>query len=56
MSEPSLDLAYYRARIAALADKEIFAGTSSWTYEGWLGQIYTPERSLQTSVSLPRTT
>ena len=44
MSEPSFDLPYYRARIAALADKGVFVGTSSWKYEGWLGQIYTPSR------------
>ena len=44
MSDGAFDLAYYRARIAALADKNIFVGTSSWKYEGWLGQIYTPAR------------
>ncbi len=44
MSEPSFDLAYYRARIAALAEKGIFVGTSSWTYQGWIGQIYTASR------------
>ena len=31
-------------RIAALKQEGIFIGTSSWRYEGWLGQIYTPER------------
>ena len=31
-------------RIAALKQQKIFLGTSSWRYEGWLGQIYTPER------------
>lgn len=30
--------------IRALAKRNIFIGTSSWRYEGWLGQIYTPER------------
>ena len=44
MSAVTFDLAYYRARIAALAEKGIFIGTSSWKYEGWLGQIYTPSR------------
>jgi uncharacterized protein YecE (DUF72 family) len=44
MSEATFDLAYYRARVAALADRGVFLGTSSWKYEGWLGQIYTPER------------
>jgi uncharacterized protein YecE (DUF72 family) len=44
MSAPEFDLAYYRARIAALAERGVFVGTSSWKYTGWLGQIYTPER------------
>jgi len=29
---------------AALAARGVFIGTSSWKYEGWLGQLYTPER------------
>lgn len=44
MSAAAFDLAYYRWRIAALADRGVFLGTSSWKYEGWLGQIYTPAR------------
>lgn len=32
------------ARLAALAAQRVFLGTSSWKYEGWLGDIYTPER------------
>lgn len=31
-------------RLAALAAAGVYFGTSSWKYEGWLGQIYTPER------------
>jgi uncharacterized protein YecE (DUF72 family) len=31
-------------KLYALAEKGIYLGTSSWKYEGWLGQIYTPER------------
>ena len=27
-----------------LADRGVLIGTSSWRYEGWLGQLYTPER------------
>ncbi len=27
-----------------MAKCNILIGTSSWRYEGWLGQIYTPER------------
>ncbi len=32
------------ARLKDLAAERIYLGTSSWKYEGWLGQIYTPER------------
>ena len=31
-------------RLRELAAERIFLGTSSWKYEGWLGQIYTPEK------------
>jgi uncharacterized protein YecE (DUF72 family) len=34
-----------RLRHLAAADK-LFVGTSSWKYEGWLHQIYSPERYL----------
>lgn len=30
--------------VAGLAARGIFVGTSSWKYEGWLGQLYTPAR------------
>ena len=30
--------------VAALAREQMFVGTSSWKYEGWLGMLYTPER------------
>lgn len=33
-----------RARAATLAAQGVYLGTSSWKYEGWLGQLYTPER------------
>jgi len=32
------------AALARLAAESVFIGTSSWKYEGWLGQIYTRER------------
>jgi uncharacterized protein YecE (DUF72 family) len=35
-----------RDRLAALAQQNIFIGTSSWKYEGWLGQIYSRGRYL----------
>lgn len=30
--------------VKELADHNIFIGTSSWKYEGWMGQLYSPER------------
>jgi uncharacterized protein YecE (DUF72 family) len=30
-------------KLRALAERGIYFGTSSWKYEGWLGQIYAPE-------------
>jgi uncharacterized protein YecE (DUF72 family) len=35
-----------KPRLDALARNNIFLGTSSWKYEGWLGQLYDPERYL----------
>src|SRR5215471_6246773 len=31
-------------KVRALSRQNIFIGTSSWRYEGWLGKIYTAER------------
>lgn len=44
MPDFPLDLELYRARIAALADRGVYVGTSSWKYPGWMGQIYTSSR------------
>ena len=30
--------------VAKLAKEGVFIGTSSWKYEGWFGQLYTPSR------------
>jgi uncharacterized protein YecE (DUF72 family) len=30
--------------LTKLAEQNVFIGTSSWRYEGWLGQIYTEDR------------
>lgn len=43
--EPELK-ARLKDRLRRLADQKLFLGGSSWKYEGWLGQIYTPERYL----------
>ena len=43
--QPSgFDRAGLAARLRELAAENIYLGGSSWKYEGWLGQIYTPER------------
>jgi uncharacterized protein YecE (DUF72 family) len=43
--EPSdFDRRRLGARLATLAAQNIFIGTSSWKYEGWIGQIYSRHR------------
>ena len=45
--EPSdFDRAGLSAKLAALVSENIFIGTSSWKYEGWIGQIYSRNRYL----------
>ena len=41
---PGFDRQRLRARLATLANQNIFIGTSSWKYEGWLGSIYSEQR------------
>jgi uncharacterized protein YecE (DUF72 family) len=41
-----IDRARLSAKLAALASENIFIGTSSWKYEGWIGQIYSRNRYL----------
>ncbi|HLJ50917.1 MAG TPA: DUF72 domain-containing protein [Bryobacteraceae bacterium] len=41
---PSFDTDRLRRRLSELAQHGVFIGTSSWKYEGWLGQVYTPDR------------
>lgn len=47
-SEPAGEVKFDRAglsrRLRALADQDIWIGTSSWKYEGWLDQIYSRDR------------
>ena len=40
----SFDREIMKARAAKLAAAGVYVGTSSWKYEGWLGQLYTPSR------------
>jgi uncharacterized protein YecE (DUF72 family) len=42
----SFDRAALASKLEALRQENVWIGTSSWKYEGWLGQIYTPERYL----------
>lgn len=38
------DRATIQTAAARLAKKGVYIGTSSWKYEGWFGQLYSPER------------
>jgi uncharacterized protein YecE (DUF72 family) len=40
----AFDREVLKQRAAELAAKGVFIGTSSWKYEGWFGQLYTPTR------------
>jgi uncharacterized protein YecE (DUF72 family) len=40
----SFDRERMREQAAALAARGVYLGTSSWKYEGWLGQLYTGAR------------
>ena len=41
---PKFDRKLLASRIQQLAQEHVYIGASSWKYQGWLGQIYTPER------------
>jgi len=41
---PRFDRAGLAGRLRKLAAQNILIGTSSWKYEGWLGQIYNRDR------------
>jgi uncharacterized protein YecE (DUF72 family) len=40
----SFDRDLMKVKAVELATKGVFTGTSSWKYEGWFGQLYTPTR------------
>jgi len=40
----SFDRERMQARAATLASQGVYLGTSSWKYEGWMGQLYTAGR------------
>ena len=41
---PEYDRTPLGLKLAALASRGVFIGTSSWKYPGWLGQVYTESR------------
>ncbi len=43
---PPFDRGRLAERLRRLAAEGVFVGTSSWKYEGWLGQVYTRQRYL----------
>jgi uncharacterized protein YecE (DUF72 family) len=45
-STPWFDRAALAGRLRALAAENIWIGTSSWKYDGWLGQVYMRDRYL----------
>ena len=44
MESVAFDIDLYRTRLAALAERGVYVGTSSWKYPGWIGQIYSAQR------------
>ena len=40
----AFDREQIKLKAAQLAAQGVFVGTSSWKYEGWVGQLYTPSR------------
>jgi len=40
----AFDRDWIKEQAAALAARGVYIGTSSWKYEGWFGQLYTPAR------------
>jgi hypothetical protein len=42
----AFDRAQLHARLADLAGKGVFIGTSSWKYPGWRGMVYDESRYL----------
>lgn len=39
-----IDREFLCSKAAELASKDVYIGTSSWKYEGWLGSFYSPDR------------
>lgn len=43
---PALPLDFFRQSLHALADQNVYLGTSSWKYPGWAGLLYDEQRYL----------
>ena len=46
MLTPAFPVDALRRALAQLADQQIYLGTSSWKYPGWIGQLYDEQRYL----------
>ncbi|MGB8352900.1 MAG: hypothetical protein WCD79_03350, partial [Chthoniobacteraceae bacterium] len=46
MNSSNFDRSELRERVEALAAENVFIGTSSWKYSGWLGLLYDEQRYL----------
>jgi len=46
MLTPAFPVDAMRRALAQLADQQIYLGTSSWKYPGWIGQLYDEQRYL----------
>ena len=46
MLTPAFPVDAMRRALAQLADQQIYPGTSSWKYPGWMGQLYDEQRYL----------
>jgi uncharacterized protein YecE (DUF72 family) len=44
VEQSGFDREALKERLSALARRRIYVGGSSWKYEGWLGQIYSPSK------------
>jgi len=46
MHTPAFPIDALRRALAQLAERQIYLGTSSWKYPGWIGQLYDEQRYL----------
>ena len=46
LQKPAFPLSHLKQALAALAERNVFIGTSSWKYPGWTGMLYDEQRYL----------